>query len=107
MTTELTEITVIGGDDTGLIARVTTLLFERDVNIEDLDQAVRDGLFRMTMHVDTREMTTTESQLRQDLDALGEDLDLDVQVRFPADRETQQIAILVTQESHCLERLFE
>ena len=37
-------ITVVSDDDTGPIARVTTLLFERDVNIEDLDQAVRDGL---------------------------------------------------------------
>ena len=38
MSRDYTEITVVGDDDTGLIARVTTLLFERDVNIEDLDQ---------------------------------------------------------------------
>ena len=42
MSRNYTEITVVGDDDTGLIARVTTLLFERDINIEDLDQAVRD-----------------------------------------------------------------
>lgn len=35
MTRELTEITVVGGDKTGLIARVTSLLFERGINIED------------------------------------------------------------------------
>jgi len=107
MTTDLTEITVIGDDDTGLIARVTSLLFERGVNIEDLDQAVRDGVFRMYLAVDTSEMVCTEKTLRTDLNELGDDLGLDVQVRFPADRDNQQIAVLVTKESHCLEALFE
>ncbi|MCU4751104.1 formyltetrahydrofolate deformylase [Halobacteria archaeon AArc-curdl1] len=107
MTTEITEITVVGDDDTGLIARVTTLLFERGCNIEDLDQAVRDGVFRMYLAVDTAEMVCTEAKLRNDLEALGDDLGLDVQVRFPADRDNQQIAVLVTKESHCLEALFE
>ena len=32
---------------------------------------------------------------------------MDVQVQFPAERETQQIAVLVTKESHCLEAIFE
>jgi formyltetrahydrofolate deformylase len=104
---KLTEITVVGEDDTGLIANVTTLLFERSINIEDLDQAVRDGVFRMTMHVDTSEMVTTEEKLREDLDELGDELGVDVRVRFPSDRETQSIAVLVTKESHCLEALFE
>ena len=103
----LTEITVVGEDDTGLIAEVTSLLFERGINIEDLDQAVREGVFRMTMRVDTAEMVTTEEKLREDLTDLGEELGVDLQVRFPADRETQSIAVLVTKESHCLEALFE
>jgi formyltetrahydrofolate deformylase len=107
MTTDVTEITVIGDDDTGLVARVTSLLFERGINIEDLDQAVRDGVFRMYLAVDTTNMVCTEAKLRGDLHELGEDLSLDVQVRFPADRETQQIAVLGTKESHCLEALFE
>ena len=107
MTGDLTEITVVGDDDTGLIARITTLLFERDVNIEDLDQAVREGIFRMTMHVDASELSTSESELRAALHDLGDDLGLDVTVRFPADRETRQIAVMVTKESHCLEAIFE
>ncbi|AGB32932.1 formyltetrahydrofolate deformylase [Natrinema pellirubrum DSM 15624] len=107
LTTDVTEITVIGEDDTGLIANVTSLLFERGINIEDLDQAVRDGVFRMYLAVDTSEMVCTESTLREDLHDLGDDLGLDVQVRFPSDRESQQIAVLVTKESHCLEALFE
>ncbi|WP_049907310.1 formyltetrahydrofolate deformylase [Halovivax asiaticus] len=107
MTSELTEITVIGEDDTGLVARVTSLLFERGINIEDIDQAVREGVFRMYLAVDTAGMDGHPETLRSDLRDLGDDLDLDVQVRFPADRETQRIAVLVTRESHCLEALFE
>ena len=107
MTRELTEITVIGGDKKGIVARVTTLLFERGINIEDVDQAVREGLFRMTLHVDISEMVCTEDTLRSALADIGDELGVEVQVRFPADRETQQIAVLVTQESHCLESLFE
>ena len=107
MSRDLTEITVVGEDDTGLIANVTTLLFERGINIEDLDQAVREGVFRMTMRVETEEMVCTEEKLREDLNDLGDELGVDVQVRFPADRETKQIAVLVTKESHCLEAIFE
>jgi len=107
MTTELTEITVIGGDKTGLIARVTTLLFERGINIEDLDQAVRDGLFRMSMRVDTGEMTTERDELREALSELGRELGVEIQVRFPSDRQTQRIAVFVTKESHCLEALLD
>lgn len=107
MTGDLTEITVVGDDDTGLIARITSLLFERDVNIEDLDQAVRAGLFRMTMHVDTAEMTVSQAALREALSELGDDLGVDIQVRFPADREVSRLAVLVTKESHCLRALID
>jgi len=107
MTREYTEITVIGGDKTGIVAKVTNLLFERGINVEDIDQAVRDGVFRMTLHADTAEMVCTKATLRDALAELGERMDVDVQVRFPADRETKRIAVLVTRESHCLEALFE
>ena len=107
VTRNLTEIIVVGEDDTGLIANVTSLLFERNINIEDLDQAVRDGVFRMTMRVDTTEMVCKQETLRENLDELGEELGVDVQVRFPSDRDTQSIAVLVTKESHCLEAIFE
>ncbi|WP_264475410.1 formyltetrahydrofolate deformylase [Halorubellus salinus] len=107
MTSDFAEITVVGGDKTGLIARVTSLLFERGINIEDLDQAVREDVFRMTLHADIDEMVCTQDKLREDLGDLGDELGVDIQVRFPEDRETQQIAVLVTQESHCLERLFQ
>lgn len=107
MTSELTEITVVGEDDTGIIAGITSFLFERGINIEGLDQAIRDGTFRMTMHVDTSEMVTTQMKLREDLEELGDEFGVDTQIRFPADCQSQSIAVLVTKESHCLKALLE
>jgi len=107
VTRRYTEITAVGEDNTGLIARVTTLLFERDVNIEDLDQAVREDVFRMTMHVDTSQLSTGPEELRTALSELGSDLGLDIQVRFPGDQQVDRVAVLVTKESHCLEALIE
>ncbi len=107
VTRELTEITVVGGDETGLIARVTSLLFERGINIEGLDQAVRDGVFRMTTRVDTAEMTTSRGELRRALAELARELDVDIQVRFPSDRDASRVALLVTKETHAPEALLE
>ncbi|WP_152039771.1 formyltetrahydrofolate deformylase [Salinigranum salinum] len=107
MTREYTEVTVVGDDKTGIVARFTTLLFERGVNIEDIDQAVRDGVFRMTLHADTSGMVCTEATLRDALTALADEMDVDVQARFPADRETKRIAVLATKESHCLAALLD
>jgi formyltetrahydrofolate deformylase len=105
VTSEFTEITVVGEDDTGLIARITSLLFERGINIEDLDQAVREGVFRMTMHVDTSGMVVRPETLREDLQEVAEELDMDIRVRFPDERDARRLAVMVTKESHCLERL--
>jgi len=104
MTREYTEITVVGGDSTGLVSEITTLLFERGCNIEDIDQAVRDGLFRMTMDVDA-DPVDDRADLRAALRDLGRELGVDVQVRFPSDRDARRVAVLVTKESHCLETL--
>ena len=107
VTREYTEITVVGEDKTGIVAQFTTLLFERGVNVEDIDQAVRDGVFRMTLHADTSEMVCTTETLRGALVDLGDEMDVDVRVRFPTERETKRIAVLVTKESHCLQALCE
>ncbi len=107
MTGRLAQVTVVGDDKKGIIARVTTLLFERGVNVEDLDQAVQEGVFRMTLHVDTSDMVVKEETLREALSDLGDELGQDISVRFPGDRETDRIAVLVTKESHCLEALVE
>ena len=42
-------ITVIGRDKTGVVARVTSYLFEHKANIEALEEQVTRGQFSMTI----------------------------------------------------------
>lgn len=105
-TDDHTEITVVGADRTGIVAAVTGLLFEHGANIEDIEQTVRDGVFRMTLLADlgaerSEAPATDREAFREDLHATGEDLGVDVRVRFPGERD-DGIAVLVTKEDHCL-----
>jgi formyltetrahydrofolate deformylase len=59
----------------------------------------------MSMRVDTGAMETDREELRTALSDLGRELGVEIQVRFPSDRETRRIAVFVTKESHCLKAL--
>ena len=61
----------------------------------------------MMMQVDTSEMVTTRPKFKADLEGLGEEFGVDVQIEFPSDCQNRSIAVLVTKESHCLEVLLE
>ncbi len=64
-------ITVVGKDQVGIIARVTTYLYERNVNIEDISQSIVGGYFNMMMIVDTSEANREFLTLSQELEELG------------------------------------
>ncbi len=55
MDKELLFITVLGQDKKGIVARISGLLYESSVNIEDISQGIMEGYFVMTMAVDMRE----------------------------------------------------
>lgn len=46
---QLATITVIGRDKTGVVAQVTSFLFEQGANIEALEEQVTRGQFSMTI----------------------------------------------------------
>ena len=51
-------VTVVGKDCPGIIAKVSTLLYENDINILDISQTVMSSdLFTMIMLVDMRSST--------------------------------------------------
>jgi len=52
-------------------------------------------------------METSGGELRRALAELGRELDVDIQVRFPSDRDARRIALLVTKETHAPEALLE
>ncbi len=99
-------MSVIGRDQKGVVARVSTYLASCNVNIEDIEQRVMEGLFIITMLVDLSDVSTTLDELVLGLRKIGEEISMDVTVRLAGGPpERKRVAILVTKEPHCLEQL--
>ena len=100
-------VSVIGRDQKGVVARVSTYLASCDINIEDIEQRVMEGLFIMTMQVDLGDLSCSLDELALGLRRIGEELGMEVSLRLArAPRERKRVAILVTKEPHCLRTLF-
>jgi formyltetrahydrofolate deformylase len=95
-------LTVVGKDRTGVVARVTNCLFERGANIEALEERVRRGQFHMMLQATFRG-AFDESSVRKDLERLGKELGMEVRFRVHAPGARRRAAIFVTKEPHCLE----
>ncbi len=74
-------VTVLGFDRKGIIAGVSSVLFERGVNILDISQTIVDGYFNMVMVVDLSEPTCPFDELQNDLNALGKELGLQIRIQ--------------------------
>ena len=71
-------ITVVGHDTVGIIARVCTYLSDSHVNVLDISQTIIDGSFNMMMIVDYTNSTVDFSELNSHLEALGEEIGVNV-----------------------------
>jgi formyltetrahydrofolate deformylase len=98
-------LTVIGRDKTGVIASVTSFLFEQKANIEALEEQVTRGQFSMTLQASWKDGQLDEGNLHTGLLALAQSLGMEIKVRFTHPSQQQRMAILVTREPHCLEGL--
>src|SRR4030095_7066165 len=99
-------VSVIGRDQKGVVARVSTYLASANVNIEDIEQRVMEGLFIMTMLVDLSDCSLTLDELVNGLQEIAREIAMEVKGRLagrPTDR--KRVAVLVTKEPHCLEQL--
>jgi len=99
-------VSVIGRDQKGVVARVSTYLASCDINIEDIEQKVMEGLFIMTMLVDLSELSCTLDELVDGLKRIGAEISMEVKLRLAsAPAERKRVAVLATREPHCLEQL--
>ena len=73
-------VSVIGKDQVGIIAKVTTLLAERNINILDISQTILQEFFTMMMLVDITNLEDLES-LQQQLAELGKSLGLTINIQ--------------------------
>src|SRR5689334_3418583 len=98
-------VSVVGRDQKGVVARVSTYLAGCSINIEDIEQRVMEGLFIMTMRVDLTELATSLDEMILGLKRIGDEMHMEVSIRLHSARERKRVVLLVTKEPHCLETL--
>lgn len=74
-------VSVLGNDQKGIIARVTKVLYEYDINILDISQTIVSGLFNMVMMVDVSSEHCDFDAVSQALASLGERLGLQIRIQ--------------------------
>ena len=74
-------VTVIGKDKSGIIAKVSTALAEKEVNIEDISQTIVQGNFTMLMLCDLENSSVQLKELASILNELGEKIGVSIHVQ--------------------------
>ena len=74
-------ITVIGKDRTGIIARVSGLLYEHNVNILDISQTILGDLFTMVMLADSQTSDLSFEELQEALNKQGTEMGVETRVQ--------------------------
>ena len=81
MKKELLFIIVIGADKKGIVAKISNLLYDCNINIEDINQKIMETYFVMTMLVDMKDSTSSIEIVRSRLDKIGEQMELKIQLQ--------------------------
>lgn len=105
MSRVLAIVSVLGRDQKGVVARISTYLAEREVNIEDIEQRVLRGQFLMDMLVDITGASVSLDELITGLLSIGNEIGMEIRVSLHGQRERKRVAVLVSKEPHCLEQL--
>jgi len=74
-------ITVVGKDMIGIIAKVSTLLADQQVNILDINQTTMQDIFTMIMLVDISASEVTFSELSDLLEKKGKEIGLSIRIQ--------------------------
>lgn len=74
-------VTVVGKDKKGIIAKVSTVLYENNINIEDISQTIMQDMFTMIMLVDFRSSEISIQEITDRLNSLADELGLSIHVQ--------------------------
>ncbi|MDE5721838.1 MAG: ACT domain-containing protein [Clostridia bacterium] len=74
-------VTVVGKDKTGIIAKISSFLAERGVNIVDISQTILEEFFAMIMLVDITNSNIQLSVLSEECSELGKEIGMSVHVQ--------------------------
>ncbi len=71
-------LTVVGQDKPGIIAKVSTLLAENNVNIEDISQTIMQNTFTMIMLVNLSDSVVSLGELSKQCKELGNEVGVNI-----------------------------
>ncbi|MET1248687.1 MULTISPECIES: ACT domain-containing protein [Sporolactobacillus] len=74
-------LTVIGKDNVGIIAGVSSKLAELDVNILDVSQTIMNGYFTMMMILDLSAVSDSFGEIKKSLADKGTDLGVQIKIQ--------------------------
>lgn len=74
-------VTVVGKDKKGIIAKVSNVLFENDVNIADISQTIMQDMFTMIMMVEFDETDTSVTDIEKAFEATEKEMGLSIHVQ--------------------------
>lgn len=74
-------VTVTGRDKKGIIAKVSTFLAEKNVNIEDISQTILGEEFAMIMAVDIEDETCSLASLAKECEELGKSIGMSIRMQ--------------------------
>ena len=74
-------VTVSGVDKVGIVAKVTTILAELEVNIEDIKQTLMQGHFVMFLLANIENSKFPFSEIKEKLTNLGQEMGMEIWVQ--------------------------
>ncbi len=74
-------VSVMGVDRTGIIAKVSTCLYENEINILDINQTIMQNIFTMVMLVEFSKNSENYSLVTAKLDELGKELGVEIRMQ--------------------------
>ena len=72
-------VAVVGKDRVGIIARVSTLFCENNINILDISQTIMQEMFTMMMLVELK--TSSVKKINEELNALAKEMNLSIHLQ--------------------------
>lgn len=77
-------VTVTGKDKKGIIAKVSTFLAQKGVNVEDISQTILQDYFAMIMLVDISGIKTELSALAKECEEMGKEIGMSIRLQHEA-----------------------
>jgi len=74
-------VTIVGKDRVGIIAMVSNVLAENNVNILSINQNIMDGFFNMVMIVEMKDSKIKLQDLQKILSDKGQEINLDIKAQ--------------------------